>query len=231
MSDSLLPANASLLERAIESAFEELLVGIEAPFPELLDPQRTPVAFLPYLASDRGVSEWVSDAPEAEKRATIARAWPLKRQAGKGQALAYAVEALGFDVDLVPWHEQEPAAPPFALRIEARTDETVDETKTQRLVTRLGDAKAERDTLTLRMLRESHQTLTIGSAIAQGTHLRLGPRPAVPAPATATPRTGQAYHVARTTTIHAREIRISVEPAQRHWRGALHEYRHLTIRG
>lgn len=231
MSDSLLPANASALERAFERAFQELLYDIKAPFPQLLDPQRTPAVFLPYLASDRGVSEWVSGASDAEKRRTIAAAWPTKRLAGTGEALQRAVESLGFSVDLTPWHEQSPTAAPFTIQVDASSDETIDEDKTQRLMRRITNAQAERDVLTLRMLRESRQPLAIGGAMAQGNHLRLGPKRPEMDVTVATPRVGHGIHVARTTTIRAMEIRLSVEPTQQAWRGALHESRHITIRG
>ena len=55
---SLLPANSSPLEKALDLGFGHLLERVMPPFPELMDPDRTPAAFLPYLAADRAVSEW-----------------------------------------------------------------------------------------------------------------------------------------------------------------------------
>ena len=55
---SVLPPTRSLLEAGLDLAFAKLLERIEPPFPELMDPQATPAEFLPYLAADRGVSEW-----------------------------------------------------------------------------------------------------------------------------------------------------------------------------
>ena len=51
---SLLPDNSSAIERGLEAAFADLLEAIAPPFPELLDPQRTPGQALTYLAADRG---------------------------------------------------------------------------------------------------------------------------------------------------------------------------------
>ncbi len=55
---SLLPANSSPLEKALDLGFGRLLERIMPPFPALMNPLQTPSEFLPYLAADRGVSEW-----------------------------------------------------------------------------------------------------------------------------------------------------------------------------
>lgn len=53
---SLLPANSSPLEKALDLGFGRLLERIMPPFPALMNPLQTPSEFLPYLAADRGVS-------------------------------------------------------------------------------------------------------------------------------------------------------------------------------
>ena len=95
---SLLPTNASALERAFERAFAELLEEVDPPFPELLDPTRTPVSALPYLAQDRGVVEWEGDASETLKRRTVQNVWPIRRLAGTRAGLVLAVDELALVV-------------------------------------------------------------------------------------------------------------------------------------
>ena len=68
---SLLPANSSPLEKALDLGFGTLLERVTPPFPALMNPLHTPSEFLPYLAADRGVSEWDAEASEAEKRLTV----------------------------------------------------------------------------------------------------------------------------------------------------------------
>ena len=99
---SLLPANSSPLEKALDLGFGTLLERIMPPFPALMNPLQTPSEFLPYLAADRGVSEWDADASEAEKRLTVGLSWQIQRQAGTPKALSYAVESLGFQ----PQHQR-----------------------------------------------------------------------------------------------------------------------------
>jgi len=112
---SLLPVNSSALERALDIGFARLLERIDPPFPELMNPTATPVAFLPYLAADRGVNEWSTAAPEAEKRLTVELAWPTARQAGTRKALENAAKGLQLIPEIRAWHEQIPVGPPYSF--------------------------------------------------------------------------------------------------------------------
>jgi len=81
MSDvlSLLPSNASRLERALEMASSERdALPIELIF-EVWDPQTCPAHLLPYLAWGLGLEIWSDQWSEAKQRATIAKIWKLKR--------------------------------------------------------------------------------------------------------------------------------------------------------
>lgn len=95
---TLLPANSSLLELALDAAAAELIDRIAPPFPELMSAADTPASFLPYLAADRGIGQWSSSAPEAQKRLAVAQAWEVKRLAGTRHAIKRALAAAGYDV-------------------------------------------------------------------------------------------------------------------------------------
>src|SRR5471030_2265758 len=144
---SLLPANSSPLERALDIGFGRLLERITPPFPELMNPTQTPLAFLPYLAADRGVSEWSSEAPEAEKRLTVELAWPTARQAGTRKALENAAKGLQLMPEVRAWYEQTPQGQPYSFSVRAFTEQPYSEEIDARLDRRLADAKSERDTL------------------------------------------------------------------------------------
>ncbi|MCW6036825.1 phage tail protein I [Spirulina subsalsa FACHB-351] len=165
---SLLPENASRTERAFERAFGDLLEAIDAPFPELLDPQRTPAAFLPYLAADRGVHEWSATAPDSEKRATIAAAWPTKRLAGTRRALQMAVRSLGLEPEVIAWHRLNPKGDPYTLHVVAVNRNPLDADTQERLQRRLEAAKAERDVLTLEIVGETRGWAYIGAVTYDG---------------------------------------------------------------
>ncbi len=145
----LLPANSSPLEKALDLGFGSLLERVAPPFPELMNPQATPVEFLPYLAADRGVGEWSSEAQESEKRLTVELAWPTKRQAGTRRALENAVRGLELMPEVVAWHEGEPAGAPYSFAVRAYSQRPYSEAINNRLDRRLAEAKSERDILSV----------------------------------------------------------------------------------
>jgi len=165
---SLLPANRSLLEAGLDLAFAKLLERIEPPFPELMDPQATPAEFLPYLAADRGVSEWKSTDPETEKRATVASIWAIRRLGGTRKALELAVESMGLLPEVIAWHKDAPAGSPYGLRVVARAPGAFDAESNRRLSLRLADAKAERDVLALNIISEVRGRLYYAAAVSCG---------------------------------------------------------------
>lgn len=172
---TVLPPNSSLLEAGLDLAFDKLLERIAPPFPELMNAAETPAEFLPYLAADRGVSEWSASASEAEKRETVASAWELKRLAGTRRALALAVESLGMLPDVLAWHGVEPKGAPYTLRITARAQGVIDEEASYRLGVRLGAAKAERDVLSVRIVSEVQGRLYYGAAVSAGSITTIYP--------------------------------------------------------
>lgn len=151
---SLLPENASRLERAFERAFQGMLENIEAPFPELLDPQRTSPEMLPYLAQDRGVGEWDGDAPTELLRRTVANVWPIRRLAGTRRALVLAVDELDYAAEVITWYDADAEiTTPYHVDVIVEALGTVDEAVQLRIMRRLANAQSERDDLKLKIVR------------------------------------------------------------------------------
>ena len=165
---SLLPANSSPLEKALDLGFGTLLDRIAPPFPELMNPTATPLAFLPYLAADRGVSEWSSEAAEAEKRLTVELAWPTARQAGTRKALENAAKGLQLMPEVRAWYEQTPPGQPYSFSVRAFTEQPYSEEIDARLDRRLADAKSERDILSVSVGLSAFGTHVIGAATVCG---------------------------------------------------------------
>ncbi|MHC8370543.1 phage tail protein I [Pseudomonas sp. MDT1-85] len=165
---SLLPANSSPLEKALDLGFGTLLDRIAPPFPELMNPTATPLAFLPYLAADRGVSEWSSEAAEAEKRLTVELAWPTARQAGTRKALENAAKGLQLMPEVRAWYEQTSPGQPYSFSVRAFTEQPYSEEIDARLDRRLADAKSERDTLSVSVGLRAFGTHVIGAATVCG---------------------------------------------------------------
>ena len=165
---SLLPANSSPLEKALDLGFGTLLDRIAPPFPELMNPAATPSAFLPYLAADRGVSEWSTEAAEAEKRLTVELAWPTARQAGTRLALENAAKGLRLRPEVRAWYEQTPPGQPYSFSVRAFTEQPYNEEIDARLDRRLADAKSERDLLSVSVGLSAFGNHVIGAATVCG---------------------------------------------------------------
>lgn len=165
---TLLPANSSSLEQALDIGFGALLERIAPPFPELMNPATTPLAFLPYLGADRGVSEWSSAADEAEKRLTVELAWPTARQAGTRQALENAAKGLRLRPEVRAWYEQVPEGLPYSFSVRAFTEQPYSAEIDARLDQRLAQAKSERDLLSVSVGLSAFGSHVIGAATVCG---------------------------------------------------------------
>ncbi|WP_163836973.1 phage tail protein I [Spartinivicinus ruber] len=141
---STLPDNQSALERALELGFQQLLDDITSPYPNLKNPVNTPEHLLPHLAQERGVSEWKTTAPVAEKRRTVADMWPIRRQAGTTQAIKQAVSSLGYECSVLPWYQSDSEPYTFDLLVSLEKKGLSQDVE-QRITDRLIDAASLRD--------------------------------------------------------------------------------------
>ncbi|KTC56515.1 phage tail protein [Pseudomonas fluorescens ABAC62] len=162
---SLLPANSSPLEKALDLGFGKLLDRIMPPFPALMNPLQTPAEFLPYLAADRGVNEWDADASETEKRLTVTLSWQIQRQAGTPKALSYAVESLGFTPNISAWYQQRPLGAPYTFDVQAIIGRNWSSGDHNRLIRRINAAKSERDQATITIVHEAQGGLALTQAL------------------------------------------------------------------
>ncbi|WP_165675384.1 phage tail protein I [Metapseudomonas otitidis] len=202
---SLLPPNRSLLEAGLDLAFAKLLERIEPPFPALMDPAASPLDFLPYLAADRGVSEWEPTAPEAEKRATVRTAWEVKRLAGTRRALEQAVSSLQMRPDVTAWYEKTPAGTPYSFEVMAWAEQPFDEQTNARLDARLGAAMSERDVLTTRIGLSTRSCTYRASALLCGELTTIYPLQTTELEQSTPVHIAAALNTVETTTIYPLE--------------------------
>lgn len=202
---SLLPANSSPLEKALDLGFGVLLDRVMPPFPGLMDPTHTPVAFLPYLAADRGVKEWSTGAPVIEKRLTVKLAWPTARQAGTRQALENAARGLQLRPQVQAWYEQRPPGLPYSFSVRAYTELPYSEAIDIRLDRRLGDAKSERDVLSVSVGLSVSGRHCIGAATLCGELTTICPTLVPGVQASGTSYRAVGLYTVETTTLYPQE--------------------------
>ena len=165
---SLLPANSSPLEKALDLGFGALLDRIAPPFPELMNPTSTPWHFCRISRRIVVSAEWSAEAAEAEKRLTVELAWPTARQAGTRKALENAAKGLRLMPEMRAWYEQTPPGAPYSFSVRAFTEQPYSEEIDARLDRRLADAKSERDMLSVSVGLSAFGSHVIGAATVCG---------------------------------------------------------------
>lgn len=217
---TVLPSNSDLFERGLDLASARLLERIEPPFPDLMNPQTTPVDFLPYLAADRGVLGWSATASEASKRNAVQASWPTKQLAGTEKGLRIALEATGFKPTFVPWYQA--GAAPYTLVIVATSESNQTAEDYQNLGYRLEDAKAERDQVTIKVEKTIPlaQRLRLAQFTRQATAHAVRPYIADVKAEPGRLRLATAIRTARVWTLGTMTP-IEVAPAQQFFSGVL----------
>lgn len=105
MPKSLLPPNASLLERRLSEVAADL-ERASTPLHTLWDPWQCPISMLPWLAWALGVTEWSIIWPEQRQRQVVAAALAVRQKAGTRGAVRTAVEALDIEnIGYSEWYE------------------------------------------------------------------------------------------------------------------------------
>ena len=111
MTNSLLPANATSLERAL-AATNARTHEVPVPLATLMNPDAIPLALLPWLAWHLGVDTWKEYWPEQVKRARVKAAIPIARKRGTAAAVREVVASFGGNVALREWFEMDPPGKP-----------------------------------------------------------------------------------------------------------------------
>ncbi|MCF6459041.1 phage tail protein I [Pseudoalteromonas sp. MMG024] len=164
MKKHVLPVNASLLERGLYHAFESLVYRHKNPYPDLLNPDTCPVDKLDYLAQERLVPDWDSNASELEKRETIKSAMRISRLAGTRAAIQQALSPLGGTVAIKKWWEHSGA--PYHLDLDITVNRPVNAELERRIRARLSLAVSARDTF----------QLSIGAVVSSSQHISAATR-------------------------------------------------------
>ena len=112
MMNSLLPPNATPLERALEAG---VCLPPQVDAAELAaviaDPMAAPAQLLPWLAWGESVDAWDADWSEADKRAAIADSIAMHRIKGTRASVETVLARFDQLARLVEWHQATPRRP------------------------------------------------------------------------------------------------------------------------
>lgn len=116
MTTSLLPPNATPLERALEAAVARI-GDVPAPLAQLWDPHAIRADLLPWLAWGLSVDGWDAEWNEAEKRAVVAGAIEAHRRKGTRASVEAVLARFDALLQVVEWHQATPRAQPHTFEI------------------------------------------------------------------------------------------------------------------
>lgn len=172
----LLPGNATALERQAAEALAQI-ERVPVPIRDLMNPDRCPLALLPFLAWAFSVDRWDSRWPEAAKRGAIRSSYYIHSRKGTIGALRRVVEPLGYLIEVVEWFETQPQGVPgtFAIKVGV-TDEGISEETYQELTWLIDDARPVSRHLTgLAISLETSGAIYLASALYDGSELDIYP--------------------------------------------------------
>jgi phage tail P2-like protein len=113
---SLLPPNATRLERALEEASARI-GSVAAPIDTLVNPAAIDVEWLPWLAWGLSVDSWDADWSEATKRQAVAESIALHRIKGTRRSVEIVLARFDQLARVIEWHETSPRGDPHTFEI------------------------------------------------------------------------------------------------------------------
>ena len=207
MSTSLLPPNASSLERALEAVAGARIEAVEVErLRALWTPADCPAPLLPWLAWALSVDEWDADWSEATQRAVIAASVEVHRRKGTLGAVRRALAATGYRTQISEWWQQLPVGVPHTFRIDVEIDDRgIDESTFGQLTRQLDGVKPVRSHYALRVFSTVRGQRHAAVAAFSGSRITLWPYR--PSDVLATPsvrRIALALQSAHTATVYPR---------------------------
>jgi len=112
---TILPPNATDLERNIEQSATAAIEQLPVPIRDLWNPDMCPAHLLPWLAWALDVEQWQSDWPEAVQRAAIRASWQVHNKMGTAASVRQALDMLGAAITMTEWHQHGGAPHTFDL--------------------------------------------------------------------------------------------------------------------
>lgn len=172
---SLLPNNATPLERAVEGTHARL-DQVPVPINDLYSPQRIPGELIPFMAWSVALNDYSEDWSDAVKRSLIENSYELHAHKGTKWAMVHALELIGIKADFSEWYQY--GGLPYHFSIVLNGDEQSQQLTEQffyDLFRTVYDKKNARSWLnTLEINRESDLSLYFGIGVVQSSYQTVG---------------------------------------------------------
>lgn len=116
MSSDLLPYNATDAERALANTIARIS-NVPVTVREVWSPDTCPANVLPWLAWAFSVDDWDSNWTDEQKRNVIKQSVYSQRIKGTIGAVTRQLAALGYDIQILEWWQQEPEGEPYTFDV------------------------------------------------------------------------------------------------------------------
>lgn len=172
----LLPGNSTPLERLAAEALAQI-ERVPVPIRDLVNPERCPVALLPFLAWAFSVDRWDSTWSEPVKRRAIRSSYFVHSRKGTIGALRRVVEPLGYLIEITEWWQTDPAGVPGTFAVQVGVLDTgITEEMYRELTLLIDDAKPlTRHITALAISMASSGHMRLAAALTEGEEIDVYP--------------------------------------------------------
>lgn len=171
---SLLPANATTTEKALEATTNRT-TDLPVPLRQLWNPDTCPADLLPWLAWAMSVDSWQPYWPEAVKRARIKQAISIQRHKGTAKSVRDTVASFGSSLALREWWEKSPKGTPHTFELTLSMGSSTPNTAAyqQDIIDEINRVKPVRSHFTFTAGISTHAVLRIEGIGCTATYRRL----------------------------------------------------------
>lgn len=176
MTVTILPPNATKLEKTLDIVGGTRIDALPAPLRTLWSPADCPESALPWLAQAVGITRWDATMPIALRRARVAKGIAIARHMGTVQSLRDVIASYGGIVVKKEWWEQEPKAVPHTFTLQITLGGQVTAPTAEFISSVIADVTATkpvRSKFTFTVAANLTGTIAMASAVRPATFTRL----------------------------------------------------------
>lgn len=169
---SLLPPNATALEKAIEQLGEKI-TALPVPFVSLHRIDSCPEQFLPWLAWEHRVEYWNPDWSEADKRNAITNAETFNAQRGTRSSLQSLLDTVVTGYQLIAWHQFNPKGTPYTFVVRVPDQILLSIEQLAQIYTAVDATKSQRDLYSVDARVKTDGHMVVAGAVHFGESVTL----------------------------------------------------------
>lgn len=178
----LLPPNATPAERALSEAMAQV-DDVPVIVKEIWNADTAPSNVLPWLAWAFSVDDWDVNWTEQQKRNTIKGAVTSQRIKGTIGAVKKQLAALGIDIQVQEWFNQQPPGNPYTFKLIINSDKTdVTQIGIKKIIEIVNTNKNLRSHMDLISVTANSESIVYTGAVANiGTEITISSYDFIPA--------------------------------------------------